>query len=319
MQSEDRHFEIIWHSGEPMAVGIEKFKILLDAFNGLKVTHSIQTNATLINNDWCALFKEYKIKVGVSLDGDATLNKNRVNWQGVDSYRLAYQGIRHLIANDIPFSVISVIQQEHLSKAQEIYNYFIELGCFSWGLNIEEQEAANHSAQYLNDEAIIKFWQELFICWKDNPKIRIREIDYALTWMDKICENPDFSIINRDIELFPSIGWNGDLVLLSPEFLNTQTIGDNFVVGNVTQKSIKDLLSNVNSYLYVEEFSKGILKCSRECPYFSFCGGGYASNKYYENGTLNSTLTKHCTRSKINLVNSIFNTFAHEYDYSIRN
>ena len=81
-QTESRDAEFLFHGGEPMLYGRENLKILIDyARENLKdynVRFLMQTNGTLINEDWIKFFKEEDISVGVSLDGYPELHdKNR--------------------------------------------------------------------------------------------------------------------------------------------------------------------------------------------------------------------------------------------------
>jgi uncharacterized protein len=75
--------ELVWHGGEPLAVGPTQFEGLLQPFAALQdaglVQHVIQTNATLITDEWCELFLEHDVEVGVSLDGPSIRNHNRVD------------------------------------------------------------------------------------------------------------------------------------------------------------------------------------------------------------------------------------------------
>ncbi|WP_413103984.1 radical SAM protein [Streptomyces sp. Inha503] len=68
---------IVWHGGEPLALGPQKFRALLAPFEDLRragrVHHYVQTNATLITGTWCELLTAYDIRVGVSIDGPAVL------------------------------------------------------------------------------------------------------------------------------------------------------------------------------------------------------------------------------------------------------
>ncbi|WP_156893347.1 radical SAM protein [Actinokineospora enzanensis] len=74
----DKPVEIVWHGGEPLAVGVDKFEELLQPFEPLraagKVVQRVQTGAILINDAWCDLFKRYEIDVGVSIDGPEHTN-----------------------------------------------------------------------------------------------------------------------------------------------------------------------------------------------------------------------------------------------------
>src|SRR5271165_6504710 len=76
-------FTVCWHAGEPLAMPVSFYR---DAFEAVErsrlahgrdqcfVTQSVQTNATLITQAWCDLFKEYCVEVGVSIDGPAAVH-----------------------------------------------------------------------------------------------------------------------------------------------------------------------------------------------------------------------------------------------------
>src|SRR5277367_5769069 len=65
---------VVWHAGEPMVLPIAFYRDAFAMIAALKpadlaLTHSFQTNGTLIDEDWCAFFKEERVSLGVSIDG----------------------------------------------------------------------------------------------------------------------------------------------------------------------------------------------------------------------------------------------------------
>ena len=92
-----------------------------------------------------------------------------------------------------------------------------------------------------------------------------------------------------------SIDHLGNFSTFSPELLGQHAPDyNNFVLGNVYNSGFlkpekKELLAKLK-----KEISKGISKCEEECGYFSICGGGAPANKFYENKSFDSTLTKFC-------------------------
>ena len=77
---------MVWHGGEPLTAGIEKFKDILSIEEKLKVKYgaefmnSVQTNGTLINDDFATFFKANNFIVGFSLDGPKSIQDlNRYN------------------------------------------------------------------------------------------------------------------------------------------------------------------------------------------------------------------------------------------------
>ena len=97
-------FSIVWHAGEPLAMPIDFYRQVSEyidelASDQLTITQFIQTNAMLINQDWCDLFIKHKINVGVSIDGPEELhNANRVTRGGRRDIFEGYGG--HTIAKE---------------------------------------------------------------------------------------------------------------------------------------------------------------------------------------------------------------------------
>jgi uncharacterized protein len=109
-----------------------------------RVRHSLQTNATLVNDAWCDLFRERDVAVGVSIDGPADLNVERVDWAGRPAFDRIVAGIGKLVDRQIRFSLIAVVG-EGIGRAEDLLDFLAGLGPTSIGLNIEELEGVNTS------------------------------------------------------------------------------------------------------------------------------------------------------------------------------
>lgn len=303
---------VLWHGGEPLACGLEHFKTLLEPFEPLrlagKIEHSIQINGTLISPDWCRLFRERNFSVGISIDGPEGCNINRVNRANTPAWDRIMKGIGLLKLNRIPFGVIAVVSESNIGSAKSFYEFFLALGCKNLCVNIVESEGVNKEKNHLSALSVKRFWRELFEEWKDNPALRIREFDKSLGWL-----NPDRSRAGHKKEsavavrdMWPTVAWNGNVVMLSPEFLSVEPeIRKEFFVGNILEKPLYEIVSDSFNAEYVKDYFLGVVKCSGTCNYFSFCGGGRASNKYFELGKINTTETEECRNTKMLLVDSI--------------
>ena len=305
----DSAIEIIWHGGEPLICGLNYFLQLISPFEKLReqgiVHHGIQTNATLINKRWCEFFHSYQFRVGVSLDGPLWANTQRVKRNGEPAFDKTMRGINHLRKANIPFSVICVIGKNSLNKARELYEFFSKIGCMSLGINIEETLGVHVVNSRNDDDVILTFWQELFSCWQKNPVIKMRDfarVMSSLALLGSEVQNKPPALY----DIFPSVAWNGDVTLLSPEFLNTSaSCYGNFVVGNVLDKNIKSIIKQGENASYVQDFLRGVSRCREECEYFPLCYGGQAGNKFFEYGTTDTTETTFCRNSEKRLVDAI--------------
>jgi len=297
----------IWHGGEPLACGLKHFSDLFASFDGVpNVAHMVQTNATLIDEEWCTFFKKNRFHVGVSIDGPFEMNINRVDWGGNPTFRKTMKGIMHLRRAGIRFSVIAVVSEGALGRAKELYNYLVELGCNAFGVNIEERVMQNlgPGSKDRNSD-VLKFWKDLFNAWRTRPSVEVREFKNALSWMRAVSAT-QVDLNEQILDIFPSVAWNGDVVVLSPELLGAKSIHhQNFVVGNVLHATMDEILERAQGFGYVRDFIKGTVKCKEVCQYFSFCGGGCASNKFYELGELGGTETESCRNMKQRVVDAV--------------
>ena len=143
---------VCWHVSEPLTAKLPFFEKAMEIFSTHKkdnvfIKQSIQTNATLINEDWIRFFKKHRIKVTLSVDGPKFIHdRHRVNWKGKGSHDLVQRGIDKLRSSEMLLAAICVISDFSLDYPDEIFNYFVE-NQFTWiGLSPEELEANNTSS-----------------------------------------------------------------------------------------------------------------------------------------------------------------------------
>ncbi len=311
IESQNSAYEVgvVWHGGEPLAAGLNHFRQLVDSFKELeserRIRHYIQTNATLINDQWCKFFQEHNFDVGLSIDGPEVFNAKRVDWSGKPLYQRILKGIATLKLHSISFSAIAVVNTANVHDANAFYQFFVSLGCSSLGINIEEQEGINSEKVDLKRSDVYTFWQDLFNAWKENPVLRVREFDQVLSYANQVLRET-LPQANGMLDPIPTIAWNGDVVLLSPELAGYDGGKYNsFVVGNVVQGNLAEIVRQGLSQPYAIDFIEGINACKDICPYYNFCGGGQASNKFFELGTTNATETAFCRNSKQLLVDAV--------------
>jgi uncharacterized protein len=95
------------------------------------------------------------------------------------------------------------------------------------------------------------------------------------------------------LQQFATIGYSGDVVVLSPEFLDINcTHYEDFIVGNLMEDHLETILGNAAARSYVQNYLAGRVRCQKTCVYYSSCGGGCASNKFFEHGSTEATETK---------------------------
>ena len=296
----------VWHAGEPMAVPIAWYRKAFDlireeAPEGLKIIHSFQTNGTLINNDWCRFIKETGICVGLSIDGPARIHDaHRKTRQGKGTHEQTMRGLELLRSHQIGFHVIAVVTQDSLDHADEIYDFFVNNGIVRFGFNIEEKEGIHtkSSLEASSNDKVAAFFRRMFERQKaSRSAVRIREFDFALQRILCKRDSEEFVYENEQVRPFGilNVDWQGNFSTFSPEMLGIQTSEYGpFMFGSFLGGGLESALTNKSFLSVLEDTKAGVERCRRECSFFNLCGGGAPANKYFENGSFNSTETAYC-------------------------
>jgi uncharacterized protein len=303
-QADDR-FSVVWHGGEPMAAGRAHLSALMAPFAG--VEHHLQTNATLIDDAWCAFFRAHDVRVSVSVDGPAELNTARVTRGARPAYDRIVRGIDTLRRHGIGFSALCVVSAPRPGLARELYGYFLQLGCDVLGINIEEQEGVNARSNDFDGDTVREFWAELVEAWRAEPTIHVREIEWTLRYAGAVLDGSADGILPRRLDPIPTIAADGRVFLLSPELagFSDPRYGD-FSSGNVLTTPLAEILGTAaDSATWIPEYLRGVEACRSSCPYFGLCGGAHAANRYFEHGRFDGTQTNHCRNSKIQLLEGV--------------
>ncbi len=122
-----------FQGGEPLFVGKEWFKHFVDSVDRYNVNHneiyySLQTNATLIDDEWAEFFSRHKFLLGVSLDGDQNSNRFRLNSDFSYSFNKIMCGIEILRAHNVAFNILTVATGWTADHIEEVYAFFKKNG-----------------------------------------------------------------------------------------------------------------------------------------------------------------------------------------------
>jgi uncharacterized protein len=301
----DTRFSVVWHGGEPLAAGRAYLAELMAPFVG--VEHHVQTNATLVDDAWCEFFRTHDVRVSISVDGPAELNGARVTRGGAPAYERIRRGVDALRRHGIGFSALCVVSAPRTGLAKELYGYFLDLGCDVLGINMEEQEGVNARSNDFGGHAARAFWAELVEAWRADPRIHVREIEWTLRYAGAVLDGLADEVLPRALDPIPTVAADGRVFLLSPELAGfTDSRYGDFSSGNVLTTPLREVLGVASeSAVWVPEYLAGVEACRETCPYFGFCGGAHAANRYFEHGRFDGTQTNHCHNSKIQLLEGV--------------
>lgn len=297
---------VVWHAGEPLVLPPawyeQAFAVLAAELSGVRVQHALQTNATLIDADWCDLFKRHQVQVGVSVDGPAWLHDlHRRTRRGGGTHAAVVRGMRQLREHGLPFHAIAVVTAASLGDADGFYDWFAEQGVSELGCNFDEAEGAHARSSLAGAEAGHEAFMRRLLQRSLAGPVVVRELAAARQllreplprWGWRGARWPLNSQVMPLVLL--TVLHNGDFGTFSPELPGQpRPEYDNFVLGNVHRGGYLQALRGAGFARLWRDVERGIRCCQQRCAYFEHCGGGAPANKLFENGDLGSAETLHC-------------------------
>ena len=124
-----------WHGGEPLLRPISFYERALELqrryADGRRIANCIQTNATLIDDEWCEFFRKNNFLVGVSIDGPQSMHDSlRTSRRGESSYRDVMRGLRLLNRHRVEWNAMATVNAANVEHPLEFYRFFRdELEC----------------------------------------------------------------------------------------------------------------------------------------------------------------------------------------------
>ena len=121
--------EFVWQGGEPTLLGLDFFRRVVELqapFAQTKtITNSLQTNGTLLDDDWCRFLQAHNFMVGLSLDGPRAIHdRYRRDRQGNGSFDAVMRGLQLLQKHGVEYNVMASVARETARQPLEVYRFF---------------------------------------------------------------------------------------------------------------------------------------------------------------------------------------------------
>ena len=128
------HVLFTWHGGEPLMRSIDFYKKALTLqqkyARGRHIDNVIQTNGTLLTDEWCEFFAQNHWLVGISIDGPQQYHDHyRQTSAGKPSWERVMHGIRLLNKHHVEWNAMAVVNAYNADHPLEFYHFFKEHGC----------------------------------------------------------------------------------------------------------------------------------------------------------------------------------------------
>ncbi|KND61370.1 putative arylsulfatase regulatory protein [Candidatus Burkholderia verschuerenii] len=129
----DHEVVFTWQGGEPTLLGLEFYEraVRLQQRHGAgrRIANSFQTNGLLIDETWCAFFKEHDFLIGLSLDGPAEIHDEyRVTVGGRPSHALVMRALRLFQSHGVRYNVLACVNRRSAQAPLEVYRFLRDNG-----------------------------------------------------------------------------------------------------------------------------------------------------------------------------------------------
>ena len=267
---------IAFQGGEPMLMGLAYYRSFVEQMANqnekISIKYAIQTNATLINEEWCSFFKEHGFLVGVSYDLlPESHNEARVDPSGKGTGKAVEQAIAMLRRYGVEFNVLCTLTNGGARHPQQAWKRILQLDLaytqFTPCLNALDQ--SKKTVYGLTPKRFASFYNTLFPLWFEEYQLgRYRSIKFfddvinlmafgipSSCGMDGVCR-PQL-VVESDGSAYPC-----DFYCL-----------DEYKTGNLCDQTIGEILESPIAREFVERGHEQPELC-KSCELYAFCGGG---------------------------------------------
>lgn len=122
-----------WQGGEPTLLGVDFFRRVVELqakhAGGKTIRNALQTNGTLLDDEWCAFLSANGFLVGLSIDGPrAVHDRYRIDKHGAGTFDAVVRGLGLLRKHETPFNTLTVVSKANQDKPLEVYRFLKEIG-----------------------------------------------------------------------------------------------------------------------------------------------------------------------------------------------
>lgn len=285
----EKKVTFIWHGGEPLLWGKNNFKTIFQfikkQLKNFEVHNSIQTNLTLIDNEYLDIFTEYNVSIGGSLDGINIIhNSLRISKIGAPTFDIVMNNLALCREKGLKINCIVVANKHHIGQIAHIYNFFKTRNInfkfnplfLSGEASLENEEYGITPQQYA--DMCIELL-ELFIGDADGGIVEsnlIEIISNIITERPKLC-----AFIRNCQDHFLSIAPNGD-VFPCGRFGNNTLL--KYSYGNLHKESMVDIYNKVQKSVIYRRFQYIENSSCKDCEFMSICHGGCLHDGFLNSG-----------------------------------
>ena len=292
-----------WHGGEPTILGLDYFIRIVELQQKHKprdktILNGIQTNGTLLDDEWCRFFAKEGFAVGISIDGPKELHdKFRVTKDQRPTFDQVIRGYSLLKKHGVYTDVLCVVNSVNVQQPHAVYRFFKEINAqyitFLPCVDPEPDNENGVSDLSVPSEAWGRFLCTVFDEWvrADIGKVKVQIFEEAT----RTAFNQEHSlcIFRPTCGDIPVIEHNGDFYICDHYVTPTH------LIGNIQQTPLVEMLESPAQRAFGENKQTSLPRICLECSVLEMCNGECPKNRFIDTPDGEHGLNYLCTGYKL--------------------
>ena len=296
-----REVTFAWQGGEPTLLGLEYFKSIVTIqkqyAGGRKINNTLQTNGTLLDDNWCRFFHENHFLIGLSIDGPRKLHDTyRLDKGQKPTFDRVMHGLTLLKKHGVEFNTLTVVSASNAKHPIEVYDFLREVGSgyIQFIPLVERLPTLENDASILDfaappepgqppspvtrwsvpSEGYGDFLITIFDAWvrRDVGKVFVQMFDVSLgIWSGN---GPGLCLFLKDCGEGLAVEHNGDL------YSCDHFVYPKYHLGNIMNDSLGALANSDQQRAFGQAKSDTLPKYCRECEVRFACNGECPKHRF---------------------------------------
>jgi uncharacterized protein len=284
---------LAWQGGEPTLMGLDFYRralALVEKYRrpGMSFLHTMQTNGTLLDDEWAAFFKENNFLIGISLDGPRELHDvYRLDKGGRPTFDRVMRGVRLLQKHGVEFNVLTTVNRVNGDYPLEVYHFLRDEVGASWmqfipvveridaGGRTLYQEGERVSDRSVLPEQFGSFLATIFDEWvrRDVGHVFVQTFEASLrNWLG--LPTSGMCVFNETCGTGLALEHNGDL------YACDHFVEPDFLLGNIESMHILELIASPQQVKFGQDKRDELPRLCRECKVRFACHGECPKNRF---------------------------------------
>jgi uncharacterized protein len=313
---------IAWQGGEPTLMGLDFYRrvmALAEKYRrpGMTFLHTIQTNGTLLDDEWGEFLSEHNFLVGISIDGPRELHDvYRVDKGGQPTFDKVMRGIRLLQKHRVDFNILTTVNRVNGDHPLEIYRFIRDEIGADWMKFIPVVERINADGSTLLQEGdtvtersvlpeqLGRFLTAIFDEWvrHDVGRVYVQTFEAAIrNWVGM--PSSGMCVFNETCGQGLAIEHNGDL------YSCDHFVEPKYFLGNIKEEHMIELVASEQQLKFGADKRDALPQYCLDCDVRFACHGECPKNRFIETPDGEPGLNYLCAG---------FKYFFHHIDYPAR-